>query len=562
MNRRTFLTAFGVGGPSALAAKESSLTALAPFRTLRRTNPAEPKVFMRDDGRHSAGIDQFEPPLDRPEITRSVDQLVGSGVDTLLFSAGVEGGTVIYDSRVAQKLGDNVDKWTHPVHYRDARHIRQIIANGHDRVKLLCDRCHENGIWFIASLPLDIGSFISARGHGRTSDFVFNNPQFQVGKDADPRARALPVTRFSFLHPEVRKERFLIFEELLSRYETDGVELLTEFPPLCRLWQVGQLAPILTQWIRELRTVAQKAQQTQGRRKRIFVSLPADSESWKSIGYDVAIWVSEKLVDGLICTSSIAETHDQDLKLAASVQLTRNTSCRVLAASHSGLGRQLEGKATQPMVWAAAANAYYQGADGFGLDDPHWFTWPWTREEYETLRLLGQPDMLASANKLYRIVSADKGSAAPETAGTSSPLPCLLSEGNPVTVSLRVADDLESWSALGRIKLVLLRIRLTNLDASLNEVKVELNDRLLPNLILQLNDLTYRIIKGTAVSPFGYIFEYALTPEYYPRQGHNAVRVTLVRKDPNIEVPFEVCDIGCLIDYRLHRNFEQQPIEY
>src|SRR5687767_1180574 len=110
MKRRTFLTAFGVGGPSALAAKQSSLTALAQFRTLRRTNPAEPKVFMRDDGRHAAGIDQFEPPLDRPEITRSVDQLVGSGVDTLLFSAGVEGGTVIYDSRVAQKLGDNVDK--------------------------------------------------------------------------------------------------------------------------------------------------------------------------------------------------------------------------------------------------------------------------------------------------------------------------------------------------------------------------------------------------------------------------------------------------------------------
>jgi len=518
---------------------------------------------MRDDGRHSGGIDPFEPPLDRSEITRSVDQLIGSGVDTLLFSAGVEGGMVIYDSRVAQKLGDNVDTWTHPVHYRDARHIRQMIADGHDRLKLLCDRCHDKGFWFFPGLPLDIGSFISPRGHGRTSDFVLHNPQFQVGNDDDPHARNLPATRFSFLYPEVRRERFLIFEELLSRYEVDGVEVQAEFPPLCKLKQVQELTPIFTQWLRDLRSAAQRAAQAQGRRKQIFVSLPADAKSWKSIGYNVAVWVSEKLIDGLICTSNFAETHDQDLDLTAAVKLTRNTSCRVFAAAHSRIGGQLDQKATQAMVWAAAANAYHLGADGFGLDDPHWFSWPWTHEEYDTLRLLGQPGMLAGANKHYRIVSARKGNSVPgRTVDTSSPLPRLLAEGKPVSVALRIADDLAGWSALGRIRSVRLCIRLTNLDASMNEVKVELNDRRLPSTILHLNDLTYRVIKGSAVIPFGYIFDYELTPDYYPRQGYNTVRVTLVRKDPSIEVLFEVYEVDCLIDYRLHRNFEPEPLAY
>lgn len=513
---------------------------------------AEPRVFIRDDGRHAAGMDQFEPPLARSDLTLSVDQLVGSGVDTLFFSAGVEGGTVIYDSRVAQKLGDNVDKWTHAVHYRDARHLRQIVADGHDRLKLLCDGCHQEGIGFIASLCIDIGSYISPRGHGRTSDFVFNNPQFQVGPDTDPGAKGLPATRFSFLHPEVRKERFLIFEELLSRYQTDGVEILAEFPPPCQLSQVGQLAPVLTQWLRELRAVAQRAEQEQGRRKRIYVYLPAKADSWAMIGYDVATWVSEKLVDGLVCASSVAETHDQDLELEHAVQRTRRTGCRVLAACHAIISVRPEKKAIQPMIWAAAANAYDQGADGFGLDHPHWFAWPWRSEEYETLRLLGQSEMLGTADKLYWI----------QCSAVGSPLPRSISEGEPVAVSLRIADDLTRWHRLGRIKSVRLRIRITNLDAVMNELKVELNGRVLPASILQANDLTYRIMRAGVASPFGYSFEYELTPEYYPRRGRNSVQVTLVKKDPDLDLPFEIFDVNCSIRYRLHRHFERQPVEY
>ncbi len=564
MERRNFCKTVGlVAGTAAFLARQAKAAAVGQPNRDDKPCPAEPMVFSRDDGRHSAGFDQFEPPLEPAEVTLTVDQLVGSGIDTLLFSAGVEGGTVIYDSRVAQKLGDNVTKWTHPVHYRDARHIRQIIADGHDRMKLLCDRSHEKGIWFIPSLCIDIGSYISPRGHGRTSDFVFNNPQFQVGKDDDPRAACLQPTRFSFLQAEVRKERFRIFEELLSRYETDGIEIWSEFGPLCKLNQVGQLAPVMTQWLRDLRAVAQKAEQALGRRKRIFINLPAKSDAWKLMGYDVPTWIAEKLVDGLICTSTVSEMHDQDIDLSWAVQLTRGTSCRVIAACHSGLNRQLAKNATQPMIWAAAANAYAQGADGFGLDHPHWFPWPWLGEEYQTLRLLGQPEMLATASKLYRIRSGTKEATFEGVMlGVPQPLPRVLKEGKPVTVSLRIADDLAKWHALGRIKSVRLRIRVTNIDASRNEVKAELNGRVLPASILQANDLTYRIMKQGSVSPFGYIFEYDLPPDHFPKRGHNSIQVTLVKKDPDIDFDFELYDVDCTIDYLLHRHFENPPIEY
>ena len=111
----------------------------------RRNSLDEPRVFTFDDGRHAASLYQFEPPLEPSDFTLNVDQLADSGVDTLIYFAVLEGGVVMYDSHVAQKWGDNVVKWTHTVWYRAGRNIQQLVADGHDPLKLLCDRCTKKG---------------------------------------------------------------------------------------------------------------------------------------------------------------------------------------------------------------------------------------------------------------------------------------------------------------------------------------------------------------------------------------------------------------------------------
>ncbi len=75
--------------------------------------------------------------------------------------------------------------------------------------------------------------------------------------------------------------------------------------------------------------------------------------------------------------------------------------------STARLGRQFRAIATAPMVWAAAANAYAQGADGFGLFGGGWRQdgWPWHADEYRTLRPLAHSDLLETTDKLYRAVS-------------------------------------------------------------------------------------------------------------------------------------------------------------
>lgn len=543
-------------------------------------------MFFYDDGRHASGLYQFAPPLAPEDLTFAVDQLVNSGVDTLIYSAGLEGGVVQYDSQVGQKWGDNVTLWSHPIFYRAARNLKQLIADGHDPMRILCDRAHEKGLWFLPTLPLCIvgGGRSADAGYGRKSDFTYDHPEYYVGEDSHTDAQQLGrffgPNRMNFLRPEVRDERLRLFEELLTRYETDGVEvdlsIDNEFGPFCRFDDVPRLAPVLTEWLAQLRKVADQAQEAQNRRKRIYVRIPAGGEAvWRIPGFEVRRWVSDGLVDGLICiTASKKETPqnsrllmDQALDLRPPVEVAKGSDCRVLMGFRGNLGRQLESSATAPMIHAAAALAYEQGVDGFGLCDGMWAPngWPWTDEDYETLRPVGHPDMLATADKHYLVPSLARGADGAEGLfPVEGPiLPQALSEGQPLAVTLRVVDDLERWGREGRVESVRLSVRIANIELDLDEVEIRWNGEPLLEAGRRASDLHFRVLETTIVNPYGYALEYDLPTERYPKQGENGVTVTLIKRDPNITAAVEIHDIDLSITYRPHRHFQtSDPIRF
>ena len=576
MKRRNFLRTLGASAPAALAANPAS----GPASDL---SAAEPRVFFYDDGRHASALYQFAPPLTPEDLASSVDQLVASGVDTLIYSAGLEGGVVQYDSESGEVWGDNVEIWSHPIFYRAARNLRQLISNGHDPMKILCDRAHEKALLFMPTLPLCIvgGDRAEDQGYGRKSNFVYDHPEFYVGPDSHLNARHLGrffgPARLSFLRREVRQERFRLFEELLVRYETDGVEvdlsIDNEFGPFCRFSEVGWLATVLTEWLRELRQAAARAEADQSRRKRIYVRIPAgDERTWGIPGFDVVLWVNEGLVDGLICISAgkkeTAQDQrlflDQHLELKSVVELTRGTDCRVLMGMRGFLGRQLDTYATPAMIHAAASLGYAQGAHGFGLCDGMWAPngWPWADENYQTLRLLGHPDLLASADKHYVARSLARGTD--NTEGlfpVEGPiLPRRVIEGESIRVRLNVADDLPRWSSEGRVDRVRLAIRLTNFELALDEIEVQWNGELLPESSRLESDLHFRVLPNAVVGPYGYALEYELKEAQYPVAGENSVEVRLVRRDPKINAPVELYAIDLFIKYLRHRHFRARPL--
>ena len=356
-----------------------------------------------------------------------------------------------------------------------------------------------------------------------------------------------------------------VYEEMLTRYSTDGVEVETEVLPLCKYREVDQVAPLLTAWLGQLREIARRAEQEQGLRKRVYVRIPGNPEAWESIGLEVGKWIREELVDGLICGASDPEVMDQHLDVSKAVQLTRGKSCRVLVECGTTLNKQLEKKPTSKMIWAAAANAYHQGADGFGIKDMircqgmHFLD-----DMPGTMRLLRSPELLATADKRYLVRDQPKnannhGAGLP---GTTPALPRELIEGKPEDFELLMADDLSHYHSLGRVNQVVLAVRIGNLEPPLNHVVIALNGCPLPDSMVRITDLNYRWVKYGVAYQGSQIYGYQLTPEYYPKQGVNRVTVTLKKKDPAVDMVFAVQDIDCSVDYLLHRHYPDQPTQY
>ena len=541
---------------------------------------SEPKVFNIDDGRHMAGLYQFQPPLTPDDITLNLDQMVSSGMDTLIYIAGLVGGSVLYDSRVAQKIGDNVQRWVHPVYYRTARNVQRLISDGYDPLKLLCDRANENGLWLLTSAWNTVTGGVREPyiWEGGNSDFAFDNPHLQVGEDEDPRSKHTDSTRFNFLHGEVREERFALFKEMLTEYETDGIVLnFTELVPLCKFSQVNDLSSVLTQWISRLKDVASKAESDQNRRKMIYAKVPSHPDACSMLGLEIKKWVSSKFVDGLICQSSLMpDPMDQYCDLKWIKNVVHNSDCRVLVGTSTHIGRHLSRVATPQMLNAAASNAYTEGADGFGFVSGGSLIhdWPWGNSTYGTIRLFGNPDLLATSDKIYRARSDAKHDCTPNfsrypkdgltdwTPGSEVILPVTLLEGKPVEIPLLINENLQKWNNEGRVEHVELKVRISGLEPDLNDISIQLNNHILSEELLQLEDLTFRYVNGNLVAPYGFVYRYGLTSEYYPKIGRNLVTVTLIKRDPNIEPPFQIYDIDLTVKYKPHRNFNSAGLDY
>ena len=126
----------------------------------------------------------------------------------------------------------------------------------------------------------------------------------------------------------------------------------------------------------------------------------------------------------------------------------------------------------------------------------------------------------------------------------------------------KLADDLSHWEDLGRVESVILRVRFTNYQPHYDKIKIKLNGQELPESILKKVDMTYRLLRMGPVNPYGYAFDYYLSPDYFPKQGLNKVTVVLLKRDPNVTFKMDLYDVDCSIKYRLHRHFEDKPIEY
>ena len=116
----------------------------------------KPKLIYYNDARHYL-MYRYDPPLSRHVLQQPVDEILGTGVDTLSFGLA-SGATFLHDTRVGKRWGEGVTDHNHGIMWwRAAKNLERALADGLDPLQVVIDRAHEKDIQIVCSLRINEG---------------------------------------------------------------------------------------------------------------------------------------------------------------------------------------------------------------------------------------------------------------------------------------------------------------------------------------------------------------------------------------------------------------------
>ena len=421
----------------------------------------KPKLIYYNDARHYL-LYRFDPPLSRHRLQSPVDDILGTGVDTLAFGLA-SGATFLHDSKVAHKWGDSVVNHNQGIMWwRAAKNLQAAIVDGLDPLKVVIDRAHEKDVQVIASLRINDPGAPEGSNENRymLNRLKLEHPEYMIGEE-DPTNPAVS-TCLDFAINEVRQERMAVIEEVCDRYGADGLEIDDYVRIFFKPSEIKKNTPLLTDFVRSVRELLDNIGNRRGQRMFLSARIHPREDANLSVGMDVRSWVEQQLVDAIVI-NSLGFDLNPEAQFNWITKLAQKNGVWV----YPHLGRTVyDDQNHRPnieMVRAAASNQIAAGADGLYLSS---LLWPHGPDEYLVMRELGDPDIYARKNKLYFPSQKDPST---EPWPVKCHLPTVLKEGIPSKVPFTVSDDLDSARAEGELKRLTLRVRIvqTGMDDKL-----------------------------------------------------------------------------------------------
>ena len=486
------------------------------------------RTLYLDDARHYY-LYVFEPPMTMEEAWLAVDQVSGTAVDTFVY--GVAAGGLFYPTKVGKQFGEMLRESSGPrsrsMHrrpfdgaaaWRAWANMKGLMQRGLDPLKVLVDRAHEKDMEFIASLRMG------------------------PVEPTDPAHLASEGGRM-LAHPEVRELLFSITEELVSDYDTDGVQL--DFSAPAALWdlfrreEARECIPLLTELVGR---IASMVRGRQNGRLTVGAKVFPTEEMNLDRGLDVRSWLSQGLLDFVVPAAFYYPSAlDPDLPLDWVVEAAHAHDTAVYGLlrpySRTQNSSRDEEYATTNMFRAAAANYLDRGVDGLFTC---FLPWPLGHEQRALLTELGDPESLRNGDKHYLLRRRDQD--ADEVGAEHAALPMEVPLGHPGKlheIPFYISDDIEGEAS--RIRRVVLRINISELVTA---------DR----LTLLLNGWSLdgeRCLRSPRAgrSPYGgQLLEFDLI-EVRPRQGHNVLAISLDEWPPDLAAGRTVEDVEVIIEY-------------
>jgi hypothetical protein len=485
--------------------------------------------------------------------------LADTPVRTLVYSVGMGGDLMYYDTKVASRVGwrKAPDETPGSLMEKRMENARVCLAQGADAVRTAGEAAKALGLRFIPSLRMNDAHFmVKPDEHSMTSEFWFRHRDRYTIKDSPLPWQPAYGNLLDFTHEAVRQLRLDTVFEVLERNRAlvDGFELdFNRFQVFFPRGQAAAGAPLMTDLLRRVRARLDELAREVGRQLHLFVRVPPSVADCTTAGLDVERWMRERLVD-LVSPAQIM-TLAWDMPIADLVALGRQhgvavhpslyprNSWRLPFPDSAGAtryaGARFVREANLEEIRGAAAVYAGLGVDGFylfnfynafGSQRPH------DERLYRVFRDVARPENLAGQAKVFAVTKSYYNDG-PGSYAYGKQLPAKPDAAGALRLTLPVYPDAASGPFPLRASDLRLGFRGLPADAALT---VTLNGReLLAGQPAADMRFAVRAITGAAVRPRDAAEDYVhlmVSDPRWLRRGSNEVVVTLTGAAATTEV--------------------------
>ena len=402
----------------------------------------KPMLIINEDNDH-----YFKQPAERmnlADLQAYVDRLAGTKVTH--FFVCPNGQRTSYRSAVHEAIWDPIDgKAPQDIWCRNAKLLHD---QGIDPYQVWMARCREKGISPWITMRMNDVHFVTTRNYFRNTTFWRDRPDlWRV-----PHATKGTWTDYAFdyANAEVREYHLALVRELLERYDMDGLELdWMRFGRHLTPGHEAEQAPILTDFVRQVRQLANDWAAKRGHAIRLSVRIPSHPDAAAGLGMDGVEWARQGLVD-LLIVSPFFSSADFDIPLELWRERLGDAAAkvRVIPAIDNGTAAYPGSPRVDldlAMYYGWAAGLRSRGADSFYLFNLVYY--PQDKPPYRTILDQGlAEDVVRNGHRRHLVAYRD---TVPPGFPTGAQLPKTI--GDPATLVLETGE----LPASGNVSLVL-----------------------------------------------------------------------------------------------------------
>ena len=347
------------------------------------------------------GCDIFPPAAKTPEgfLAQRMEAVLDSQVDSVFYCTGA---TVMFSHNT--QVGETYGRYSTESDGIDITNSRALIAQNTDTLQLVVDFCkkHDIEVFFTHRIN-DIHDSMESCSF-ELATWKREHPEYLLGKQEDQGKYTGSDPRYwwsslDFEIGEVRDYLIAIIEDVLARYDVDGIEIdyfrspMFFKPNLAFKPVTPAQVKVLTGFQRRVREAAYREGNRRGRPILVAARVPMTVRKCRHVGIDVKAWLAGNLLDILTTGGGYVPF---TMPTRDFVELGHRHDVPVYPTiSASGLKDRFR---TIKAWRGAAANAWHNGADGIVLFN----TFPGV-QGHPHFTQLGDPEALRRADKLFAI---------------------------------------------------------------------------------------------------------------------------------------------------------------